>query len=899
MPKSLGKWLTSRSKKKSDVGGPQQTSSHTPSASSSCANIATQPVRSSTSERSRTNQNATAQGSESQNDVSGAGRPPLSSRDDSETTVLPEMPTGQSSGQESLWDKAYEALREEREPLLASYEELLARALPKKTDGPGSRNRRLDMQELAEAGVKRMDDKKLKYTIAGQEFNVTDQIALASETLTKLKSFIADAVSSCPQASLAWAGVSILLPLFTNPSTVELANRSGFNYVASRMRFYIGIEELRWPKDLTISAELRSELEDAISELYKSILTFQIESTLRFYRHSFPSILRDMVKWDDWKGMADKVKEAEATVTRYFSDINDIALVKGLESLQKSAIENFDVLQQQVSLMQQQLQTSQESNQLLKTIADETSRMGQASRRVKLDIHVVEEAIYNNYKTAKEDRCLEGTRQSIRQKIEEWGASTTGPNIFWLTGPAGTGKSTLARTLADTFTAGGSFVGGYFFKRGDKDRNGMSKVLSTLASQVAEAIPGFDVLVSESLGSMNKDALEKRPRQTQFKLLFSDPLHALPTQGAKVMIIDALDECSDQEDIYSLIDLLSQLNGIELPRFNVLFTSRGSTSLEESFTSLQEAGVVYHSMSLQEEYHEETKSDIEAYIVTRFAEIKKKRRIKRDPWPEAADLKSLLHHSTNPSPLFIYASSLFRFIDSKFSVVQQLEKWMQTTKASSGQLESIYMPILADVFDDLDDDQQHITRTVLGFIVFAVTPISAHTISVVLEIDLDLVHHIVRQFHAVLHQSEDSDTLIQLHHKSFYDFIVSEEAFSSSPYSLNIKTTNLLLASKCLSLMQKRLCQDICCLGSPSAEIQDIDDNLVKQHIPVALQYACKNWMTHILGSAQKLEDIDCLDIFLHSKLLHWLESVVLLKDFSNSIQCFQKMQQYSIVSPQ
>ena len=899
MPKSLGKWFTSRSKKKSEVSGPQQASSHTPSASSSCINVATLPLRTSTSERSRTNQNATAQGLESRTDASGTELLALSSRDDSETTVLEEVPTAQSSSRESLWDKAYEELRKESEPLLISYEALLLRALPKETDRPRSRSRRLHMQELAEAGVKRMDDKKLKYTIAGQEFNVTDQIALASETLTKLKSFIADAVSSCPQASMAWAGVSILLPLFTNPSTVELANRSGFNYVASRMRFYIGIEELRWPKDLEISTDLRNELEDAISKLYQSILTFQIESTLRFYRHSFPSILRDMVKWDDWKGMADKVKEAEATVTRYFSNVNDIALVKGLESLQKSATENFDVLQQQVSLMQQQLQTSRESNQLLKTIADETSRMGQASRRVKLDIHVVEEAIYSNDKTAKEDRCLEGTRQSIRQRIEEWGASTTGPNIFWLIGPAGTGKSTLARTLADTLTAGGSFVGGYFFKRGDKDRNGMSKVLSTLASQVAEAIPRFDVLVNESLGSMSKDSLEKRPRQTQFKLLFSDPLNALTTQGAKVMIIDALDECSDQEDIYSLVDLLSQLNGIGLPRFNVLFTSRGSASLEESFTSLQEAGVLYHSMSLQEEYHEETRSDIEAYIVTKFAEIKKKRRVKRDPWPEAADLQSLVYHSTNPSPLFIYASSLFRFIDSKFSVVQQLEKWTQTTKASSGQLESIYRPILGDVFDDLDDNQHEITRMVLGFIVLAVTPISARTISAILEIDIDLVHHIVRQFHAVLHQSEDSDTLIQLHHKSFYDFLLSGDESSSYPYKLDTKTTNLLLASKCLSLMQNSLCQDICCLGSPSAELQDIDDSSVKKHVPVALQYACKNWVAHILGSDQKLEDVEFVDIFLHSKLLNWMECMVVLGGLSHSIQSFQKLQHYSLVSRQ
>ena len=52
---------------------------------------------------------------------------------------------------------------------------------------------------------------------------------------------------------------------------------------------------------------------------------------------------------------------------------------------------------------------------------------------------------------ANRPKCLDGTRVDLLQQIREWASSSDSPNIFLLTGIAGTGKSTIARTVAEEF----------------------------------------------------------------------------------------------------------------------------------------------------------------------------------------------------------------------------------------------------------------------------------------------------------------------------------------------------------------------------------------------------------------------------------------------------------------
>jgi len=117
-----------------------------------------------------------------------------------------------------------------------------------------------------------MEEKKIKYTIAGHEFVLQDQIAQTAGLVQGMKDFVGTAVAASPLASLAWAGVCVILPILTNPSAVEQANSDGFTYVTSRMRFYVALEPLLLPKDqdqnVTIPKDLKAQFESNIIELY-------------------------------------------------------------------------------------------------------------------------------------------------------------------------------------------------------------------------------------------------------------------------------------------------------------------------------------------------------------------------------------------------------------------------------------------------------------------------------------------------------------------------------------------------------------------------------------------------------------------------------------------------------
>ncbi|KAF5326764.1 hypothetical protein D9619_004477 [Psilocybe cf. subviscida] len=84
-------------------------------------------------------------------------------------------------------------------------------------------------------------------------------------------------------------------------------------------------------------------------------------------------------------------------------------------------------------------------------------------------------AILNAGGRADAVRCCPGTREEVLAKIEAWIASAKVANgrergIFWLSGPAGAGKSAIVQTLAERCLARGVPTANFFFFRGDVTR---------------------------------------------------------------------------------------------------------------------------------------------------------------------------------------------------------------------------------------------------------------------------------------------------------------------------------------------------------------------------------------------------------------------------------------------
>ncbi|KAH7002585.1 hypothetical protein EDB80DRAFT_80347 [Ilyonectria destructans] len=229
--------------------------------------------------------------------------------------------------------------------------------------------RQAHLSTIIKSALQRMDENKTRYHIFGHEFIVRDQIAQGALLVQGMKTVINEAVKASPEASLAWAGVCVILPLLTNPSVAEQANSNGFAYVTSRMRFYVALEPLLSPKDkdwnATIPKDLKDEFESHIVDLYQRILEFQFTSVVRFYRKWLAKLGKDVFRVEDWEGMLSGVKELEKIVDNDFTKINDSASRKELEEANEKAERSLEAMQGLLLVAGQQLQVTQEMRDIL------------------------------------------------------------------------------------------------------------------------------------------------------------------------------------------------------------------------------------------------------------------------------------------------------------------------------------------------------------------------------------------------------------------------------------------------------------------------------------------------------------------------------------------------------
>ncbi|KAJ7864597.1 hypothetical protein B0H14DRAFT_2504988, partial [Mycena olivaceomarginata] len=110
--------------------------------------------------------------------------------------------------------------------------------------------------------------------------------------------------------------------------------------------------------------------------------------------------------------------------------------------------------------------------------------------------------------------------------------------IFWITGIAGSGKSTLSATIVENLRENRTPVAAQFFiSRNIQETVNPSKIIPTIAMQLAEFSPAAAGIIH--------DVLERGvpPREKQIKELLLAPIQELcKSRNAVIILIDALDE---------------------------------------------------------------------------------------------------------------------------------------------------------------------------------------------------------------------------------------------------------------------------------------------------------------------------------------------------------------------
>ncbi|RPB18652.1 hypothetical protein L211DRAFT_901709 [Terfezia boudieri ATCC MYA-4762] len=432
-------------------------------------------------------------------------------------------------------------------------------------------------------------------------------------------------------------------------------------------------------------------------------------------------------------------------------------------------------------------------------------------------------AAYNHGRWEYEDRCLPETRVDLRQQIMDWFEDPEGECIFWLNGMAGTGKSTISRTVAWDLAEKKRLAASFFFSRGGGDISHARLFFTTIAAQLANFLPALRPLISKAIE--DNFGILKQGLSEQWKHLILNPLKNAPAQSIQlVVVIDALDECDNYDDIRLILKLLAQAKCLHTIRLRVLVTSRPETPISLGFRNLP--GEVYQDFVLHDIPPAIVNQDISTFFREKLSLIKSERGLSTTPWPDEPTIRRLVEKAAG---LFIYASTIYRFIENK---------------------------------DYSPEDQLSIAKLLhLRPISPALAPLSS-----------------------VLNIPEVESQPIRLFHASFRDFLLDPQRCLDSRFWIDQKEKHINLFRECMRILSD-LGRDLCELRDPGISVDDIQENIIQRHIPAHIHYACRYWFDHFrLGNDAIQKDLDLLLRFLKQDFLHWLEALSLIREVSSGV---------------
>jgi NACHT domain len=467
---------------------------------------------------------------------------------------------------------------------------------------------------------------------------------------------------------------------------------------------------------------------------------------------------------------------------------------------------------------------------------------------------------------------------------------------------AGTGKSTLARTIADSFAKKKLLGASFFFSRGRGDLGYARKFFTTIAAQLAGKVPFLRYQISKTIAENPQIIREGLGEQWKHLILY--PLlqleeRSLPPQTL-VLVIDALDECQGKDDVRLLLRLLPEINGLRGLKVRIFITSRPENPILCGFRQMSKDA--HQDFPLHNIDQVTAQHDIFIFLSHELEDIRRQFCLHQG-WPSNDSIQILVHRA---SGLFIYAATACRFIRrAKYSSPEdRLTLLLQAPIASSpdGTLDEIYTQVLERSILGDSDGQKKIElgakfREIVGPIVVLFDTLASAPLAKLISSPERIILAVLGDLHSVLNISDSQDHLIQLLHPSFRDFLLDSNR-CPNPFWIDQRKIHEDLAKSCLRVMSDCLKKDICSLETPGVLSSTVSYGLIKQCLPKELQYACRYWVEHLQRSETLLYNDGEIYSFLQKHLLHWLEALSLMGRTSEGVLAIISLESHIPVSP-
>jgi hypothetical protein len=508
--------------------------------------------------------------------------------------------------------------------------------------------------------------------------------------------------------------------------------------------------------------------------------------------------------------------------------------------------------------------------------------------------------------------CLKGTRKEILLRLEHWLTDEQDQHVFWLNGPAGTGKSTIAQTFAEMSFADGRLGASFFCSRDFEDRSNLQAIFPTLAFQLAYRYQPFR---EKLLGVLKANpGFGRETLCSQMERLIVGPLKT--TRIPTLIIIDALDECKDEEPASAILSILSHY-AEQIPHVRFFITGRPESQFRSGFR-LAARQPTTRVLQLHDVKRPLVDIDIKLFLQTHLADIARNRGHSdvAEDWPLSSgiDIGVLCEKAAG---LFIYAAIVIKFIASQ---PHQPSNWLalhvslpqNTGHEGESGIDSLYTEILRQAYCDSGPDGQspenqevyRCFRSVVGVVLLVFNPLSIESLSHLLH-DFDTpsdITTILDPLHLLL-IPENTEDPIGIFHKSFPDFLMDPKRCQDTRFFVDPSVHHTEILLSCLHLMGEKLKKNICGLDDcvDPIDVSDLSARR-KEYIGEMLEYACQFWTKHLVkcpSSGSDGEEVcKAIDKFFTTHLLFWIEVLIIIGNLDACFHSFNDIQEwYALVS--
>ncbi len=459
--------------------------------------------------------------------------------------------------------------------------------------------------------------------------------------------------------------------------------------------------------------------------------------------------------------------------------------------------------------------------------------------------------------------------------------------IFWLNGMAGTGKSTIARTIANEYYKTGQLGASFFFARGAGDLASSIKLFTSLARQLADKEPELRRYVCEAVA--NNTGISQLGLEHQWRQLILEPLSRVNNDlvtSPLVIVIDALDECDNDDDIQLVLQLLATAKSVQNARLRIFVTSRPETSIRHEISEIPEdlrLDYILHSIAQSIVDH-----DLSVFFRHNLELVQRQYSLALG-WPGEESIELLVQRAGG---LFIYAATAYRFIheDGRLagSRLTRLLQHDNTALPPEKKLDEIYTTVLthsvrAEHSQEETEELRKRFRDIVGSIILQFDTLPAFGLAELLQIPKEEIDQTLTHLHSVLDIPERQHGRIRLLHPSFRDFLLDGRRCLHPQFRVDRRLAHRYLFTNCLRAMS-HLRRDMCNLRSLGALAAEVDRSEIDRHIPLHIQYACRFWVHHLQQSDIEACDWHSIHIFLKHHFLHWLEALAIIRRISDGV---------------